>query len=132
MLKQYIGESPVDVVVAGYKPEATADIPIEFSHDSLELTIKKAVIMKMDPVTTYLRPKGSPATTFTRVPTDNVVRISAEALRPPTDSGLDAKWWIPILSGAFVLYVGTRLLTGNLLGKDFDGCQWLVLGLLAL
>ena len=132
-LKQYIGQSPVDVVVAGYTPEMTTDIPMEFSDDSLEITIKQAVIVKMDPVATYLRPKGAPAKTYTIVPTDNVVRISADGFLPPVDSGRSALWLIPIVTGAFALYVSIRLFAvGNLFGKDnFDGCVMIPLAILA-
>lgn len=132
-LKQYIGQSPVEVVVAGYIPEMTTDIPMEFSADSLEVTIKQAVIIKMDPVATYLRPKGWSPTRYTRVPTDNLVRISAEGLRPPEDSGRSALWLIPIVTGAFALYVGIRLFAiDNLFGKDnFDGCVLIPLAILA-
>lgn len=132
-LKQYIGQSPVDVVVAGYTPEMTTDIPMEFSDDSLEITIKQAVIIKMDPVATYLRPKGAPAQTYTIVPTDNVVRISAERFRPPVDSGRWALWLIPIVTGAFALWVSHRaFVANNLFGKDnFDGCLLIPLAILA-
>jgi len=132
-LKQYIGQSPVDVVVAGYTPETTADIPVEFSDDSLEVTIRQAVIVKMDPVATHLRPKGAPAQTYTIVPTDNVVRISAEGFRPPVDSGRWALWLIPIVTGAFALWVSLRaFVANNLFGKDnFDGCLLIPLAILA-
>lgn len=132
-LKQYIGQSPVDVVVAGYTPEMTTDIPMEFSDDSLEITIKQAVIIKMDPVATYLRPKGAPTKSYTIVPTDNVVRISAERFRPPVDSGRWALWLIPIVTGAFALWVSHRaFVANNLFGKDnFDGCLLIPLAILA-
>lgn len=93
-------------MVAGYHPDSIAEIPVEFSPDSLEITIKQAVILQIDPVTTVLRPKGWSATRYTRVPTDNLVRISAEGLRPPEDSGSDVIWFIPILTGVFALSVG--------------------------
>lgn len=105
-LQRYIAKSPVDIVVAGYHPDSIAEIPVEFSPDSLEITIKQAVILQIDPVTTVLRPKGWSATRYTRVPTDNLVRISAEGLRPPEDSGSDVIWFIPILTGVFALSVG--------------------------
>lgn len=131
-LQRYIAESPVDVVVAGYIPEETAEIPIEYSHDSLEITIKQAVILQIDPVTTVLRPKGWSASRNTRVPTDNLVRISAEGLRPPKDSGSDAIWFIPILTGAFVLYVGVSILTGEFFRRfSYDSFLLLLLALLA-
>lgn len=126
-LQRYIAKSPVDIVVAGYQPDSIAEIPVEFSPDSQEITIKQAVILQIDPVTTVLRPKGWSATRYTRVPTDNLVRISAEGLRPPEDSGSDAIWFIPILTGAFVVYVGISLLTGDLFVRYGYGALPLIL-----
>jgi len=121
------------VVVAGYIPDMTTDIPMEFSDDSLEVTIKQAVIIKMDPIATHLRPKGAPAKTYTIIPTDNIVRISADGFRPPVDSGDWLLWRLPIIFGAFALYVGYRLfVTNDLFGKDnYEGCLFLPLGILS-
>jgi hypothetical protein len=130
-LQEYIGSTPVDVVVEGYKPEMTADIPVVYSHDSLEATIKQAVILQISPVNTYLRPRGGPVTSYIRVPTNNVVRIAVDGFRPQQESSAGSGWWLlPIFTGAFAIIAA--FIYKQVFVKDgWTGCFFVVLGILA-
>lgn len=130
-LKEYLGEMPVDVVVAGYKPETRPDIPVVFSSDSIEAIVKQAVILDMNPTYTYLRGRGGPSTTYIRIPTNNVTRIAADGFRTSSSSsGSGGLWIIPILTGAFALIVA--LTYQGMFSRDgWTGCLYLLLGILA-
>ena len=130
-LQEYIGSTPVDVIVEGYKPDMTADIPVVYSHDSLEVTIKQAVILQISPVNTYLRPRGGPVTSYIRVPTNNVVRIAADGFRPPEESSAGAVLWLlPIVTGAFAIIAAFNY--KQVFAKEgWTGCFYVALGILA-
>ncbi len=130
-LKEYLGEMPVDVVVEGFKPQTIAEIPIEYSPDSAEATIKQAVIFEMNPDYTYVRPKGGPTSNLIRIPTSNVTRVAADGFRNATGSSSSgAIWLIPILTGAFAIIAA--LTYKNVFSIDgWTGCFFVIASLLA-
>ena len=130
-LKEYLGEMPVDVVVAGYKPETRPDIPVVFSSDSIEATVKQAVILDMNPTYTYLRPRGGITGNYLRIPTSNVTRVAADGFRSATGSSRSGAIWIlPILTGAFAIIAA--LTYKNVFSTDgWTGCLFVIAGLLA-
>lgn len=100
-LQSYLGQMPVDVVVAGYTPAVDSSISVEFTKDSAEATIKKVVITKITPESTLLRLNAGSAGSTVSIPTKHVTSINANGIRTvkPSKTG----FLLPILLGILSL-----------------------------
>ena len=102
------------------------DIPVVFSSDSIEATVKQAVILDMNPTYTYLRPRGGITGNYLRIPTSNVTRVAADGFRSATGSSRSGAIWIlPILTGAFAVIAA--LTYKNVFSTDgWTGCLFVI------
>lgn len=116
-LQSYLGQMPVDVVVAGYTPTAESSISGAFSKDSAETTIQKVVISKITPESTVLRLNASTTGSTVSIPTKHIKSVKANGIRTvkPSKSGL--VW--PVLLGILAIIAVASEGKAN----DANGCR---------
>ena len=105
-LQQYLGDMPVDVVVAGYRPQTEKTLLVLYSPDSAEATIRKASMTQLDPEYTYLRSQADAVGNTIRITTKHVTRISANGIHARTiEKRSDYSYIVPIVLG--ILAIGS-------------------------